>query len=209
MLSLLIVGFVSLPTVQPPEKPLEPWQGDMLDDALQNDLVRREVVDGIRAFNRLVCLRPVEEDELNLMVVSELAYQHMLEHEIEIGGTWNDHMATILGAETVLRRMTDRLLSRGVLFEEQRVNAEIERWGDSLSPLDERPADEIRSTLNALGVGSPYRLAGFLVEYQDIAAIDFDARTPEQHARLRLLLPLVKQMLRAVVEDEGEAAPER
>ena len=101
MLSLLIAGLLSMPTGQLPEKPFEPGQREVLDDALTFDLVRQEVVDGVRAFNRLVCLRPVDEDELGRMVVREWAVQQML---VAMG---NDQTATIVGAETVLDRMTD------------------------------------------------------------------------------------------------------
>ena len=71
-------------------------------------------------------------------------------------------------------------------------------------PIDDLPPEDARRILDALGTGRPYRLAGFLVEFQDIAAVQFEERTPEQHQRLRLLLPLVKLMFKGVLNPEEE-----
>ncbi len=103
-----------------------------------------------------------------------------------------------------LEQISDWLLFVAAHAEQQVADEELARWGDPLLPLSELPGSEMRRIVDALNTGTPYRLGTLFLEYQDITSIDFDNRGPEQHHRLRLLLPLVKEVLQRVVEPDEE-----
>ena len=119
-------------------------------------------------------------------------------------GLYDDRLAVLAGSEMWVESAADSLLFVSVFAANMSADEEAARWGDPQMPIDDLPPEDARRILDALGTGRPYRLAGFLVEFQDIAAVQFEERTPEQHQRLRLLLPLVKLMFKGVLNPEEE-----
>ena len=202
--ALAIVAALLIPhrtaLAQPPEEESEltPTQKRALQTVLEADLDRQGLIEGILSFRSLVCNAEPSEGMFNLWMMGEgsLATIGEIGRDSMDRGllAWEPWMSMGQGLDSYLPRIAGYL----AMIEQARALAEMERWGDPVQTFEDMSPEDGMEHLAALGGGPTYRPSSFgllLSEYQTIMAVEPGKRSAQQIQRLRLLLPLVNQML--------------
>ena len=218
---LLCVCLASVSTAQTQESDsrITPDQAAALNDVLEMDLLRQSTAEGFWAYRSLVCAPEpsyLAEPYLYNRTIDAGVQNELLKRTVAYGGEYAERLrpgseavgqdfytltAVTLGLNWTLPGIVDWI----AFVEELRVDAAMERWGDPIRSFEELPPHESITLLRTLGIAPPYHFGSLFHEYRSLVAIAFDERTAEQMHRLRLMLPLVKQMLRALREPDPES----
>lgn len=165
-------------------------------DLVEIEMMEQGVREGIVALQNLICQpdfrgRMWEQPLVQSQVVSQQAFALMARDfppYVEMSAALERYLPGIAGTIAVLERI--------------RADSEMEHWDWPRQAFGEMPPDEATDLLTALGAGRPFRVGSLFLEYQSIMDTAREDRTPEQVYRLRLLLPLVKQLLKGFEEEE-------
>ncbi|MDE0102673.1 MAG: hypothetical protein OYL41_10980 [Acidobacteriota bacterium] len=168
-------------------------------DLVEIEMMEQGVREGIVAFQNLVCQpdfrgRMWEQPLVQSRVVRQQAFALMARDfppYVEMSAALEAYLPGIAGTIAVLEQI--------------RADSEMEHWDWPRQAFGEMPPDEAADLLTALGAGRPFRIGSLFLEYQSIMNTAREERTPEQVYRLRLLLPLVKQLLTGLEGEDQEA----